>query len=545
MKDINIFALGGQDENGKNAYVFEFDNDIYMVNAGIKVPIGKSNGVDGIIAEFEYLKERKDRVKGVFITHAHDEVFAAIPWLLMEVPGITIYASAYTRKLIEERVSKYKIGHSNFKFETIKDGQVIGKVKVKTFEIANNIPGSLAYSFETPKGDIMIMSNTTVGDMNNFGKTDLEEIKKNSNNILALLLDSRTSNKKGSSFDKKSPIDGIKAVFEQANDDERIIVGAYDEEVYATHEVIKMAKEYGRPVISYGRAFDGMYEPIRNKEQDSMPKFLDYKKCNETKNAVILVTGTWSRLYKRFERISGDNDVFLKLRKSDTVFMITPPINGMEVEYSNTMDLVARIAPNVIDVSDFDFYKLRPAEADIQNIVKTLKPKYFVPISSLYRYLVNSNQIAAKNGVNVDNAVLMMNGKVLHFQGDNIVSRKGFVKETGDVIIDGFGAGDVSYEVIKERQTLAAGGLIAIAVQMHRKTKKPVGEINVQVVGVAVKQELSSIQEEVNAVVLQKIADNKESLRELQNTIRKRVRKVISKKYDKEPLVVITFYDVQ
>ena len=545
MKDINIFALGGQDENGKNAHVFEFDNDIYVVNAGIKVPLGKTNGVDGIIAEFKYLQDRKDRIKGVFITHAHDEVFAALPWLLMEVPGVTIYASPYTANLVKERVSKYKIGHNNYKIEEIKAEQTIGKVKVKTFEVANNMPGSLAYSFETPEGDIIIMSNTTVGDLGYFGKTDLEYIKSKSNKILTLLLDSRISNKKGSSFDKKSPIKAIKDVFEQTPDDQRIIVGAYDEEAYATHEIIKMAKKFNRPVISYGRAFDGIYAPIREKDDADMPVFEDYKKCNEIKNAVILVTGTWSRLYKRFERIASNDDVFLKLKKNDAIFMITPPINGMEVEYAETMDIVARISPNVIDVSEHDFYKLRPAEDDIKEIVKALKPKYFIPISSLYRYLVNANNIASKNGVNIDNAILLTNGRVLHYQKGEIVSRKGTIEDFGDVIIDGFGAGDVSYEVIKERKTLAAGGLITISVQMNRKTKRPVGEINIQVVGVAIKQELSKIQEDIKAVVLQKINENDEGLRELQNTIRKRVRKVISKKYEKEPLVITTFYDVQ
>ena len=545
MKDINIFALGGQDENGKNAHVFEFDNDIYVVNAGIKVPLGKTNGVDGIIAEFKYLQDRKDRIKGVFITHAHDEVFAALPWLLMEVPGVTIYASPYTVNLVKERVSKYKIGHNNYKIEEIKAEQTIGKVKVKTFEVANNMPGSLAYSFETPEGDIIIMSNTTVGDLGYFGKTDLEYIKSKSNKILTLLLDSRISNKKGSSFDKKSPIKAIKDVFEQTPDDQRIIVGAYDEEAYATHEIIKMAKKFNRPVISYGRAFDGIYAPIREKDDADMPVFEDYRKCNEIKNAVILVTGTWSRLYKRFERIASNDDVFLKLKKKDAIFMITPPINGMEVEYAETMDIVARIAPNVIDVSEHDFYKLRPAEDDIKQIVKTLQPKYFIPISSLYRYLVNANNIASKNGVNIDNAILLTNGKVLHYQKGEIVSRKGTIENFGDVIIDGFGAGDVSYEVIKERKTLAAGGLITISVQMNRKSKRPVGEINIQVVGVAVKQELSKIQDDIKTMVLQKIRENNEGLRELQNTIRKRVRKVISKKYEKEPLVITTFYDVQ
>lgn len=541
MSDINIFNLGGQDENGKNSHVIEIGKDIFVVNAGIKIPIKNLNGIDGIIPNFDYLKKHKKDIKGVFITHAHDDAFAALPWMIMDLPGITIYASAYTAKLIENRVSKYKLGHKDYKIEIIKPNQKIGNTTVKSFEVANSISGSLGFSFETPKGDIVVMSNNTLGDLGIFGKTDLEAIKKVSPNVFALLLDARLSNFKGHSFDKKSVVNLIEKTFINAKDDERIIVGAYDEEVFTLHEVIQLAQKYNRPIISYGRAFSDMYESI----DGNTTKFENYQKANDIKNAVVLVTGTWSRLYQRFVRIADNNDVYMKFKNNDHIIMLAPPVNGMEVVYADSMDEVAKKSPDILDISDKDFYKLRPAEDDIKEIVKTLKPKFFMPISALYRYLVVATKAAIASGVTQDKNIVLPNGRIAHFKDGELASQKAFIKNYGDIIIDGFGVGDVSYEVINERQTLATGGLVSVAAQIDRKTKKLIGEINIQCLGLVVKEDLKFAQEEINKIVIQKIEEAERfDHRELQNSIRKRVRRVMLKIYDKEPLVVITFFEV-
>ena len=545
MADINIFALGGQDENGKNSHVVELGKDIYVFNAGLKVPINDLNGIDGIIPDFEYIVKRKKNVKGIFITHAHDEAFAALPWLVMDMPGVIIYASEYTKILIEERLSKYKIGHKDFKIEIIKETMKIGSTVMHSYSVANSIPGSLAYKLETTDGDVIYMSNNTLEDLSPFGHTNLDEIKKGSDKILALLLDSRTSNYKGHSAQKKSVVPVIKQFFDAAKSNERIIVGAFDEEVFTINEVIEMAIKAGRPIVSYGRAFDLMYSKMKGIYNVEGAKFEDYKSANKIDNAVVLVTGTWSRLYQRFVRIAHGNDVFLKFKEDDNIIMISPPINGMEVVYADSMDEVAKVAPNILDVSDKDYFKLRSSEEDIKEIVSTLKPQFFLPTGGLYRYLVVAAKIASGVGVTLNRSIILQNGKVAHIQNGELASQKGYIKPYGDVIIDGFGIGDVSYEVIRERKTLATGGLVSIAVQLNRKTKKPIGEMNIQILGLVTKPNLKDAQELVSSVVLQKIEDaEKFDFREVQNQIRKRTRKVMQRRYDKEPLVVVTFYEV-
>ena len=542
MANINIFALGGQDENGKNNYVLEIENDIYVINSGIKVPINNRHGVDGIISDISYLQDRKERIKGLFLTHAHDEAFAALPWLLMDLPGITIYGSKFTLEVARERVSKYKINHQNFKFKEIGKELKLGNINIKSYEVANSIAGSRAYNFQTPDGDIVFLSSHTNTDLGIFGKTDLQKIKNEANDILALVIDSRRSNFGGKSAEKINVTPLIEERFANAKPNERIIVGGYDEEMYTLIEVMKLAQKYKRPIAIYGRAFNFLYQILKS---ENKPQFIDFKAINKTDNAVVLVTGTWSRLYQRFVRIATGKDVFLKLKPNDVIIQIAPPVNGLEVEGTVALDEVAKIASNITNISDTDYYPTRPTGIDIEEACKILKPKYFLPISGLYRYLVVATQHAIKAGVGKDKQIIMQNGRVVYFKNKKLASQKGKIKEYGDVIIDGFGVGDISYEVIRERQILGAGGLISIALQIKRKTKKPIGEMNVQLVGIAAKHELKDISDKVQSVVMQKIEDAEEwNYREIQNTIRKRVRKVVSKIINKEPMVVITFNEI-
>ncbi len=209
----------------------------------------------------------------------------------MEMQGLVIYGSKFTLDVAKDRVSKYKLGHTDFKFVEISPNQKIGSINVKAFEVANSILGSLSYNFQTPDGDVLVISNMINDDLGVFGKTDLEKIKSDSSNILALCLDSRIANFNGRSRDRKSVKPFLIDEFKKAKNNERIIVGAYDEEMFNLQEVMELAKEFNRPVISYGRAFDFLYSELKDNSNVITPEFVDYQKINSTSNAVVLVTG--------------------------------------------------------------------------------------------------------------------------------------------------------------------------------------------------------------------------------------------------------------
>ncbi|VEU75576.1 hydrolase [Mycoplasmopsis maculosa] len=551
MNDINIFALGGLDENGKNCYIFEWNSKIYVVNSGTKIPINSNNGIDTLIPNFSYLEKHKDRIEGIFITDVKNESFSALPWLLMKIPNLKIYTSSLNKILILDRLSKYKISNASNRIIVLDKTIKVGEIFVKPLDLAGSMPGHIGLDFITPDGDVVFMFNFVEGNLGVYGNLNFEQLGKNNfskRKILALIVDSGRANYNGKAIDKIQLPQSIKEAFLAAKSDSRIIVGAYDEEMYALSQILELAIQTDRPIITYGKTYGQVLNIIKKAKPDlPMPKILDYKYSNKIKNAVILVTGATERLHARFLRITDNKDVYLKLSKTDTVLMIAPAINGLESLEAVALDEIARITPKIIDITATEFYRHRPAREDLIKLVNILKPTFIIPVQGLYRYLNEATRyISSECQVNPKNILLMQNGQVAHIKGNKLVSTKGKIKEVGDIIIDGFGVGDISSEVINEREVLGREGVILIAARYSPKTKLITGKIQINYVGVIDKEEKKQANELIKSLILNLIETDKfEGIKDLQNKIRQIVRKKIFKTYNKEPIVAVNFTQVQ
>lgn len=548
MAKINIFALGGQDENGKNSYVVEVDKKIFVIDAGTKSPITSKLGVDTIIPSFEYLEKNINNVQGVFITHGHDASFAALPWLLMSIKGLTIYATEFTVEIIKERISKYKIGHKDYKILVLKDTQTIGGVTINKIPLAHSIPGTIGLDFQTEDGSIVYMANFAIGDLGAYGKTDLNQIKKSvsEKGILTLLLETKRASYVGKAIDKVSIRPVIEKTFLETDKDTRIIVGAYDEEMYTIQQILDLAIETNRPVIPYGRAYALLLEMYKKLNPNmKLPVIEDYKKIKSIKNAVVLVTGTGERLYQRFIRICEDNDVFLKFKKDDSVIMIAPPINGLEKTAAQTLDLISRQINRIHDVNEQDYYLASPSKEDIIETVKVLEPRNIIPIIGYYRYMDAGKRLMEKNIIK-GRVQLLHNGNIIYFENGKMASTNGKIKGHGDTLIGGFGIGDLSYGVISEKEELARDGVITIAVLMSYKNKKIIGYPQVKTTGIMIPKDTTvNYMDLINSKIMQTIEEMEpRDYRTAQNRIRNRVKKALFRTINKEPMVVVTFYEV-
>lgn len=546
---INIFALGGLDENGKNCYVLEFNDRIYIVNSGTKIPINSNNGVDTLIPSFEYLEKHKDRIVGIFITDVKNESFSALPWLLMKLPNIPIYTSNFNKIMILDRISKYKINIKSTQITILNKMLQVGDLFVSPIELAGSMPGHIGLDFITPDGDILFMFNFVEGDLGIYGKLNFEELKKRftKRNVMALIVDSGKANFEGKALERINLPAGIKEVFLDAKANERIIVGAYDEEMVSIHQILDLARETNRPVVTYGKTYGQIFSLIEKAYPEMpLPKLIDYKTANKVKNAVILVTGATERLYQRFIRITDNNDVFLKLQKTDTVIMIAPPINGLESLEAVALDEIARITPKIADVSSSEFYRHRPARQDLIELVKAIKPTYVIPVQGLYRYLHDAAKYISKNTeVKEQNCFVMQNGKIAHFINGKFATSKGKIKEIGDTIIDGFGVGDISTEVLNERDILGREGVIIVSSQYNPKKKTLVGKLQVNFLGVIDKEDKKQATELIKVTLMRLIETKKfEGMKDFQNSARSAIRKKVFKTFDKEPMVVVSFNQV-
>ncbi|WLP85459.1 ribonuclease J [Mycoplasma seminis] len=550
MQNVNIFALGGQDENGKNCYVLEHNNDIYIINTGVKVPIESNNGVDTLIPDFSYLIKYKDRIKGVFITDIKNESFSALPWLLMKIPNLQIYTSSFNRVMVLERISKYGIDQKSYRVNTLRGKTKIGSLDVIPFALTGSMPGNTGFNFSTPEGDYIFMFNYVEGDLGIYGKTSFKALAQYFANhkIIALVTDAGKSNVVGRAIDKYKTNVTLEQAFNATDANNRIIVGAYGEEMVAIQEVITLARKYNRPIIPYGKTYaDLLYLISKLSDKIQLPEIVDYKSINKHPNAVILVTASTERLYNRFVRIVNNNDVYLKLQPQDTVVLMAPPVNGLESNYAEMMDMVAKITPNIFEVLDNDYFYIRPTKQDLCNLVKELNPRYFIPTQGLYRYLVGSSEyIASELGKkHQPDSIVLLNGKIAHFQNDKLFSHNGKVKEVGTTIIDGFGVGDISAEVIAEREALGREGVIIINGLYSPKTKKILGQLHINYIGVIDESEVEETDKLIMDIILEILKTKTfTSMREVNEKIRKTIRKKIFKLKDKDPMIALTLTTV-
>ncbi|WBP84172.1 ribonuclease J [Mycoplasmopsis edwardii] len=553
MENVRIFALGGQDENGKNSYVFAHEEDLYVINAGVKVPINSQNGVDTLIPDFTHLEKNKDKIKGIFISDIRNESFSALPWLIMKVPGLRIYTSQLSKEIILERLSKYGIKKDSYKIIVLDERKKIGNIYVQPISLPGSVPGNIGFDFITKTGDYVFMFNFVEGDLDIFGRTWFLHLPKlfNKRKVVALVSDAGKTNFNGRAIDKNKLPDSITKTFETAKNNERIIVGAYSEDMVSLHKILKLAIKHKRPVVTYGKTYADLLE-ITKKLADQLnkplelPEIIDYKQISKNKNAVVLVTGAIERLFSRFLRITSDEDVYLKLLSSDNIIMIAPPVNGLESQAAFTLDEIARVSKKLIDVADNEYFYCRPYKDDILNLIKNLKPNFFVPAQGLYRYLTDAaNHVESDDVSKETQSIVLLNGKILHFQDGHKISHSGKIKEVGDVIVDGFGVGDISSEVIAEREVLGREGVIIINSLYDAKQRKIIGKLHINYVGVIDGNEQEEMNKLIKSVIIELISGRVySSMFELNEKVRKSIRKKIFKTTGKEPLVALTLTQV-
>lgn len=554
MADVRFFALGGLDENGKNMYILEINKSIFIINCGTKVPITFFHGIDTLIPDFSWLVSHKNRIKGMFVTDIQNESFSGIPWLIMDFPKIPIFCSQFSKYPIIERVMKYDINQTDINVNVMPyEGVKFDDVVVRPIPLAGALPGTIGFSFCVEDETYLFLTNLVDDDLGPYGKTNLELIQKNYPNINALILDSGMANYNGKSSEKIIIVNELKKIFDETSKNQRIIIGAYDQEMATLHQVLVMAKQYNRAVVTYGRSYSQLLMLLQKSNPSlELPKILDYKYISKhDNNIVIIVSGTVERLFKRFIRITEGNDVYLKFQNTDHFVMIAPPINGLETESTFALDEIARITPNITDISEDKFYRCRPTKQDIIDIVKKLNPNYFIPIQGLYRYLSVAIREVTKNGFSLNKCIQLQNGKIATFKNGELISQKERISQVGDTIIDGLGVGDISKEVIFERENLARDGVVIISIMMDKNLKQIFDNIDIKFIGVISFDEREKIQELIKEIVITmfyKYFDsnetNKKDLSQLQISLKKGIRKKLFKITDKEPMVVISFNEV-
>jgi ribonuclease J len=557
LNDFKLFALGGQDEKGKNLYVIEIEDSLFVFDFGIKHPEKGILGIDAVIPSIDYLIENEKRVKGVFISSPSSINVGAISQVFKVLKNVNIYCNDLVAVVIKANLTKMRVRLNDSRIKLIKahDTLNFGNVTVEPFQTTASYPETFGYALHTPIGTIVYMGDYVIdGSEQSYFSTDMKHINAIANkNILAFISDSENASR----LDYTVPHHRIEKFISAPMKDlkKRLIIGIFEEDIFKLFEVVNQAREAGRKVAIYGRTLQKVIEStnilkslgIDKKEIISVDEFV------KTENNVLLIAGTVEGLYSQLARIANGNDDLIEFTENDTLIIATPPAAGVEKKHAEILDELARTNARLIALSDKNIWSMKASFEDIKFMTRIFKPKAFVPIKGLYKDLLKAEQAAKESGVLDGHTALIDNGQILKINkdGECVISRDEI--KTADAYIDGIGVGDIGSVVLNERRQLATDGVVIIGANIDNKTKELVSLVDMQMRGVIFIQDENPIFKALH-VQIQNIFENgvktfktdprKFDINEIRKEIISKVRTMIKKDAGKQPIVLAVINEI-
>ena len=468
---LKIIALGGLDEIGKNITVFEYENDMIIVDCGIEFPDDDMLGVDLVIPDFSYIVKNIDRCKGLFITHGHEDHIGSIPYLLKEV-NIPIYGTKLTMKLIQHKLEEHHL-MQNADLHVVEQGDIIdtGKMQVEFIRSSHSIPDSCMLAIHSPAGVVLHTGDFKVdytpidGQMMDLGR--IAELGKEG--VLAMLSDSTNAERKGFTLSEKSIGPIFDNLFEGCK--KRIVVATFASNVHRVQQIVNSAVKYGRKIAVSGRSMQNMINAARELEYIKCPDdiFIDMDLIkNYTDDQLVLITtGSQGETMSALTRMANGEHKKVTINSNDLVIISATPIPGNEKSVSKVINQLMKIGAEVVYSALQNVHVSGHACQEEQKLILSLaKPKYFFPVHGEYRQLMAHRDTAIEIGIPKENILLTNNGKIIELN-DEGCEFAGAV-QSGRVMVDGLGVGDVGNVVLRDRQHLSSDGLIVIVMSIDQ-----------------------------------------------------------------------------
>lgn len=545
MSKIKIFSLGGLNENGKNMYIVDVDNDIFVLDAGLKFADDRMLGVDYIIPNFDYLKENKKRIKGIFITHGHDGQMGAIPDILNEIPDIDVYGTRFTIDIIKEELNNKNV--DNLHIIEPHHNLTFGKVNVFPISVTHSVPGSLCYVIDTEDGAIVYTGNYVFDQkMKEPYKTDIGKLAYvGKKGVLCLMNESLYAEKEGYTSPHNRITDIIAKTLDQNTG--RIIFNISHTQFHRIQELLDELMKTDRKVVILGKKLESM---ILNAIEMKYINF-DKEKIGNLKNindpdSVIVVTDERERPFSNISRIIKGFDKFVTINKDDTVIFASPVYEGMEKSASKVYDLVAKLGANLIIVPN-SVLSNHASKEDLMMMINLMNPKYYFPVIGEYRQQVENANNAKLLGYDDTNIILKLNGMVTLFQDGKLVETDEVV-DVDEILIDGTTVGDISELVIKDRELLSDNGIVIVSATLDKQTKKVLAGPEILTRGFIYVKENIDIIKEAEKISLQVINENINNGHVEFNKIKQGIRDVLGKYLYKEteckPMILIVMQEV-
>ena len=548
MSKIRIFGLGGLNENGKNMYVLEVDNDIFILECGLKYADEHTLGIDYILPNIDYLKDKTEKIRGIFLTHAHDENSGALVDLLDYLPNIKIYGSKFTINSVRKEFDDYNldtsvlielIPHKNIEF---------GNVKVFPISLSHSTPGNLGYAFYTKDGVIFYASdfvfdpmmkgvyNTDVGKLAYIGKQ----------NVLCLLTESVYASNAGFTTPKHRIYNLIRETLNTASG--RIVFNVLNSHLYRIQELFDEVAKTDRKIVVMGKRLQNTINDAINDKYLFVNKNIigDLSNIND-KNVVILNSNEREKPYYNMMKIAGGYDKFIKLSEEDTIFLATPVYEGQEKTFSSLLDNLAKIGCEVVTLDSKKYLSHHASSEDLMMMIDLMKPKYYFPIRGEYRMQVANADAALKVGIKNENILLKENGDVVEFIDGNLVNNYEKVV-SGSIQIDGDSSDDVGEVVLKDREMLSDNGIMIVSATLNKKTKHIIAEPEILTRGFVYVKDSQELIEEIKKMSSKIIVENTHSnyveYTKIKNSIREVLSKYLIDQTGNKPMIITVIQEI-
>lgn len=547
MSKIKIFALGGLNENGKNMYVVEVDKDSFILDAGLKYTDDKALGIDYMIPDYEYIKNNKERIKGIFITHGHDSQYGAIPDILEEIPDIDIYGTEFTLELIKNDLEAQGIKNAHLKKVIPHRSINFNDVSIFPITLTHSVPGNVGYVINTKDGAIVYTGNFVFDStMKGPYKTDIGKLAYvGKQGVLCLMSESMYADKIGFT----SPNNRITPVIkEQLNRiDGRILFNIFDAQVYRIQELFNEIMLTDRKVVILGKKLEKMI----NKAIDL--KYFEFDKSRilglnhvNDKNILILISDEREKPFSNISRIVGGRDKFVKLNEEDTIIFASPAYDGLEKTSTKLYDEISKLGINLVILSK-KYLSHHASSEDLMMMINLMNPKYYFPVIGEYRHQVANAEVADTVGIPKENILLKLNGDVVEFNNGNLVDDIKRVK-VDDILVDGKTSGDIGELVLKDRELLADNGIVLVSATLDKSTKEVLAGPEILTRGfIYVKDNIDLIKEAEKIsleVIKENIKSNYVDFNKIKLGIRDSLGKYLYKETECKPMILIVMNEV-